>query len=80
MDPRPSFPPDQTFVPPAERGIDTKSGGEAGMAGVGRRGFAAAARAAMFVGLPQGPQPLYGRRMNSNAGPRYLDIDAASRC
>lgn len=50
------------------------------MAGVGRRGFAAAARAAMFVGLPQGPQPLYGRRMNSNAGPRYLDIDAASRC
>lgn len=29
--------------------IDTKSGGEAGMAGVGRRGFAAAARAAMFA-------------------------------
>ncbi|KAG6814910.1 hypothetical protein H0H93_011780, partial [Arthromyces matolae] len=28
---------------------DTKIGGEAGMAGVGRRGFAAAARAAMFV-------------------------------
>ncbi|THH30352.1 hypothetical protein EUX98_g3816 [Antrodiella citrinella] len=29
--------------------IDTKIGGEAGMAGVGRRGFAAAARAAMFT-------------------------------
>ncbi|KIM48713.1 hypothetical protein M413DRAFT_15054 [Hebeloma cylindrosporum] len=61
------IPPDQVFVPPAERGIDTKSGGAAGMAGVGRRGFAAAARAAMFVGPPhhpQGPQPLYGRRMN----------------
>ncbi|KAF8275069.1 hypothetical protein EI94DRAFT_24677 [Lactarius quietus] len=29
--------------------IDTKSGGAAGMAGVGRRGFAAAARAAMFA-------------------------------
>ena len=75
----PNIPPDQAFVPPAERGIDTKSGGAAGMAGVGRRGFAAAARAAMFVG-PQGPQPLYGRRMNGNPGPRYLDIDAASRC
>jgi hypothetical protein len=80
MDPPPNLPPDQVFVPPAERGIDTKSGGAAGMAGVGRRGFAAAARAAMFVGHPQGPQPLYGRRMNGNAGPRYLDIDAASRC
>jgi len=79
MEPPPNIPPDQVFVPPAERGIDTKSGGAAGMAGVGRRGFAAAARAAMFVG-PQGPQPLYGRRTNGNPGPRYLDIDAASRC
>ncbi|KAI0306626.1 hypothetical protein B0F90DRAFT_1814485 [Multifurca ochricompacta] len=32
--------------------IDTKSGGVAGMAGVGRRGFAAAARAAMFATSP----------------------------
>ena len=32
--------------------IDTKSGGAAGMAGVGRRGFAAAARAAMFAYSP----------------------------
>ncbi|KAF8350459.1 hypothetical protein F5887DRAFT_301435 [Amanita rubescens] len=31
-----------------EENIDTSSGGEAGMAGVGRRGFAAVARAAMF--------------------------------
>lgn len=44
--------------------IDTKSGGAAGMAGVGRRGFAAAARAAMFaasasssVRLPTSPSP-----------------------
>ncbi|KAG8893558.1 hypothetical protein FRB99_001877, partial [Tulasnella sp. 403] len=38
---------------------DTKVGGEAGMAGVGRRGFAAVAQAAMFVGhapmTPFGP-------------------------
>ncbi|PPQ91414.1 LOW QUALITY PROTEIN: hypothetical protein CVT25_014302 [Psilocybe cyanescens] len=46
----------QEFVPAAERGIDTKTGGAAGMAGVGRRGFAAAARAAMFVNAQaQGP-------------------------
>ena len=38
----------EAFIPAAERGINTASGGEAGMAGVGRRGFAAAARAAMF--------------------------------
>ncbi|KAJ3488533.1 hypothetical protein NLJ89_g11607 [Agrocybe chaxingu] len=70
----------QSFVPPAERGIDTKSGGEAGMAGVGRRGFAAAARAAMFVSpsdRPLGPQPQYNRRPNA---PQFLDIDAATRC
>ncbi|KAJ3995627.1 hypothetical protein F5050DRAFT_262572 [Lentinula boryana] len=52
---------------------DTKIGGEAGMAGVGRRGFAAAARAALFTsnmavhggeGMPGGP---------------FLDIAAAVR-
>lgn len=40
----------QQQQPPSPRmdsGIDTKSGGAAGMAGVGRRGFAAAARAAL---------------------------------
>ena len=68
--------PEEAFVPAAERGIDTKSGGEAGMAGVGRRGFAAAARAAMFVN-PNLPQPQYGRRPNA---PQFLDIDVASRC
>jgi hypothetical protein len=36
----------RSFVSPE---IDTKSGGAAGMAGVGRRGFAAAARSAMFT-------------------------------
>ena len=73
----PSF---EAFVPIAERDIDTKTGGAAGMAGVGRRGFAAAARAAMFVapnGKPGGPQPQYGRRPNA---PQFLDIDAVSRC
>ncbi|KDR73623.1 hypothetical protein GALMADRAFT_212467 [Galerina marginata CBS 339.88] len=76
----------EEFVPPAERGIDTKTGGAAGMAGVGRRGFAAAARAAMFVAppgpLPPAQQPMYGtqgggpRRPNA---PQFLDIDAATR-
>jgi hypothetical protein len=69
--------PRQSLVPPPERGIDTKSGGEAGMAGVGRRGFAAVARAAMFALPPDrrlGPQP--HRKSNQ---PKYLDIDALSR-
>lgn len=52
--------PRQSLVPPPERGIDTKTGGVAGMAGVGRRGFAAVARAAMSA-LPAdrrlGPRP-----------------------
>ena len=38
-----------SFVSPE---FDTKSGGAAGMAGVGRRGFAAVARAAMFATSP----------------------------
>ncbi|KAH9981342.1 hypothetical protein BGW80DRAFT_327107 [Lactifluus volemus] len=42
-----------SFVEPQ---IDTQSGGMAGMAGVGRRGFAAAARAAMFVAPPPMPR------------------------
>jgi hypothetical protein len=71
----------EAFIPPMERGINTKSGGEAGMAGVGRRGFAAAARAAMFVGhgprsMGSQPRPHYnGRHMV----PQHLDIQAASR-
>ncbi|KAK0451096.1 hypothetical protein EV421DRAFT_1732071 [Armillaria borealis] len=51
--------------------IDTKIGGEAGMAGVGRRGFAAAARAAVFL-APQPPRE--SRRDNA---PQFLDIAAA---
>ncbi|KAG5731920.1 hypothetical protein E4T56_gene13747, partial [Termitomyces sp. T112] len=54
---------------------DTQSGGEAGMAGVGRRGFAAAAaRVAMFT-MP-GDQLLGPRR--NNATP-YLDTDLPRR-
>ena len=58
-------------VPPyyPEQNIDTSCGGEAGMAGVGRRGFAAVARAAMFSAN-------YQRRAEL---PKFLDIDAASR-
>ena len=37
--------------------IDTKSGGVAGMAGVGRRGFAAATRAALFAASPVSSPP-----------------------
>ncbi|KAJ8454657.1 hypothetical protein ONZ51_g12902 [Trametes cubensis] len=71
---------------------NTQIGGEAGMAGVGRRGFAAAARAAMFttnLGLPppmpQDPnmmppmtpgQGMDGRRANA---PRFLDIASAAK-
>lgn len=72
--------PGEAFIPPTERGIDTSSGGEAGMAGVGRRGFAAAARAAMFVAQgprPMGPQaqPHYIRKQMV---PQHLDLNAAA--
>jgi len=73
--------PREAFVPVDERGIVTISGGEAGMAGVGRRGFAAAARAAMFyppVVRPIGPQPQpqYNRRRPDV--PQILDLDTAA--
>ena len=48
---------------------DTKTGGEAGMAGVGRRGFQAVARAALFM-TP--PMHLPGR-----PSPGFLDIQRA---
>ena len=72
----------EAFIPPTERGIDTSSGGEAGMAGVGRRGFHAAARAAMFVAQlprPMGPQPqpLYNKKQMM---PQHLDLNADMRC
>ena len=49
----------RSFVSPE---LDTKSGGAAGMAGVGRRGFAAVARAAMFASSPTSRmnQPMAG--------------------
>lgn len=91
-------PPARTPPPPMSPGTprqtepDTKTGGEAGMAGVGRRGFAAVARAAMFTMGPapmmggSGPGPgvdpvqpnqgMDGRRANA---PRFLDIGSATR-
>jgi hypothetical protein len=74
--PPPSIPmrePVVSFSPAAEKDIDTKSGGVAGMAGVGRRGFAAAARAAMFVA------PL-GHPMDRRSDfPRFLDMNVPVR-
>ncbi|OAX34892.1 hypothetical protein K503DRAFT_858939 [Rhizopogon vinicolor AM-OR11-026] len=65
-------------VPDSERNIDTKSGGEAGMAGVGWRGFAAAAAAMFAASLPHHDPSqkdtslaIDGRRANA---PQYLDI------
>ena len=65
------------------QGPDTKSGGEAGMAGVGRRGFAMAAAATMF---PPSVTQAYnnqtpvridpGRRFNV---PQYLGINGGGR-
>ncbi|KAI0949905.1 hypothetical protein AcV7_008536 [Taiwanofungus camphoratus] len=75
-----------SYVGPPLPEIDTKIGGAAGMAGVGRRGFAAAARAAMFA-MPTGHenfgeepdmtprQGMDGRRPNA---PRFLDIASAT--
>ncbi|KAL0946731.1 hypothetical protein HGRIS_012910 [Hohenbuehelia grisea] len=58
---------------PAEEVINTASGGEAGMAGVGRRGFAAAARA-MHTPI-QSPGVWHDSRGNS---PQFLDTRSAS--
>lgn len=48
---------------------DTKIGGEAGMAGVGRRGFQAVARAAMFTAPPM--------HLQGRPSPGFLDIQRA---
>lgn len=69
--------PPQSFVPPPERGIDTKTGGAAGMAGVGRRGFAAVARAAMFS-LPSG-RPLEPQAHRQSTQLKYFDPNVISR-
>jgi hypothetical protein len=82
----------QRFASPE---VDTKSGGVAGMAGVGRRGFAAVARAAMFatshmppVHSPTAPMP--APRVPASSPPRgmssfisfyiYYLLDARIRC
>lgn len=88
-----SIPVGGTMGPPQQQArspqVDTKVGGDAGMAGVGRRGFAAAARAAMFAHQmgTQAHSPVEsvshadqipgmdGRRANA---PRFLDIASAA--
>ncbi|KAL1693314.1 hypothetical protein GGG16DRAFT_88959 [Schizophyllum commune] len=77
IDRRPSADEPRDMPPPASN-ISTEIGGEAGMAGVGRRGFAAAARVALLVmppgGAPQQP-PMDGRLGGYRANaPTYLDI------
>ena len=92
--PGPPPPPTPTPAPGTVRSpvpkIDTKTGGEAGMAGVGRRGFAAAAAAALFTtaintheGSPGTPSPLAfpsqgmdGRRSNA---PKLVDVVSATQ-
>ena len=85
------FPPQGGMPPPPRPAVDpdTKTGGEAGMAGVGRRGFAAAARAAMFAhqmggyhpGSPvnelPGPDHIHGMDGRRANAPRFLDIASA---
>ena len=60
------------------REVDTKIGGEAGMAGIGRRGFAAAARAAMLAASSSPHQPgrvtPLGDGQLAN-GPQYLETN-----
>ncbi|KAJ6502416.1 hypothetical protein C8R45DRAFT_619337 [Mycena sanguinolenta] len=73
---RPTYPREMSPAPPpaaAPPEIVTQVGGEAGMAGVGRRGFAAAARAAMFAHSPSSPTP-----PKANP-PRNIDIGASIR-
>lgn len=67
--PKPRQAPPVSFVEPR---VDTKSGGEAGMAGVGRRGFAAVAHAAVFLAPTH--DTIQARRENA---PKVLDINAA---
>lgn len=74
----PLMPPPRSPVPESERDIDTKCGGAAGMAGVGRRGFAAVARAAMLsASLPRShlPQPLIPLHEPRTSAPTLLNIN-----
>ena len=86
--PPPSSPPSQAAPAPPRSPApkaepDTKVGGDAGMAGVGRRGFAAAARAAMFAVPGHAGGPRHDRDMQAGDGrranaPKYLDINTSS--
>ena len=79
----------QSFASPE---VDTKSGGVAGMAGVGRRGFAAVARAAMFATshMHQVHSPMPAPWVPASSPPRgmssfisfymYYLLDARVRC
>lgn len=74
----PLMPPPRSPLPESERDIDTKCGGAAGMAGVGRRGFAAVARAAMLAAsLPSShlPQPLIPLHEPRTSAPTHLNIN-----
>lgn len=59
---------------------DTKVGGDAGMAGVGRRGFAAAARAAMFATTAGHTGGVWHNKggMDDRRPPQFLDINTVS--
>ncbi|KAF8212088.1 hypothetical protein K438DRAFT_1226563 [Mycena galopus ATCC 62051] len=62
--------------PPQPPPLVTQVGGEAGMAGVGRRGFAAAARAAMFSARnPSAPTP----PPTKASPPRNIDVSPTIR-
>ena len=55
--------------------FDTKSGGAAGMAGVGRRGFAAVARAAMFAShLQTSTTTLPARWVPTSSSPQVINV------
>ncbi|KAF7975818.1 hypothetical protein HWV62_8361 [Athelia sp. TMB] len=85
----PDFPPPGPPRSPVQVEPDTKIGGEAGMAGVGRRGFAAAARAAMFAHTVSGAhvgagwagggvgEVVGGMAERRDNAPRYLDINTS---
>ncbi|KAF7323092.1 hypothetical protein HMN09_00089300 [Mycena chlorophos] len=59
-----------------ERSVNTQSGGAAGMAGVGRRGFAAAARAAMFTTAV--PSPAASPAASRAVPPRNIDTSSSA--
>ncbi|KAI6022734.1 hypothetical protein EDC04DRAFT_312044 [Pisolithus marmoratus] len=77
----PLMPQPRSPVPESERDIDTKCGGVAGMAGVGRRGFAAVARAAMLsssLPSPRQPQPSISLHESRANFPKILNINPAA--